>query len=75
MGSVVQIATASRLTTPEVSVLVDLIENKLDCMEIADRDDAFELRALQGALVKLMSMIGKSVSAPMLRTSKAVARC
>ena len=74
MGAVVQIITADRFTAPELSALVDLIENKLDWMEVTDREDASELRALQGAFVKLKAMMGKHVSAPTLRIAKAPGR-
>ena len=73
MGAVIQISD-NRFTAPELSALVDLIENKLDFMEVTDREDASELRALQGAFVKLKAMMGKHVSAPTLRIAKAPAR-
>ena len=74
MGTAVQITASNRLTAPELSALVDLIENKLDWMEVTDREDASELRALQGAFVKLMAMMGKHVSTPALRIAKGAVR-
>ena len=42
--------------------------------ETGNREDASELRALQGAFIKLKAMLGKHVSAPTLRIAKAPAR-
>ncbi len=39
-------------------MLVDLIENKLSCMQISDRDDAREVMMLQRALSELNGVNG-----------------
>lgn len=44
-----------------LGMLVDLIENKLSCMQISDRDDMREVMMLQRALGELSSENGSDV--------------
>lgn len=64
----------SQFTAEELGVLVDLLENKLDCMEVADLEDQLEFHAIQGALIKIAAMIGRKRPAPTLRLVKGPAR-
>ena len=71
MGAVARITTTtSQFTAQEIAVLVDLIENKLDDIEVIDHDDRVELRAMQGALAKLLGTMGKNAPVPALRLVK-----
>lgn len=53
-----------QLTNPAVQVLMDLLENKLSCMDVYDREDARELRTLERARAELLAFVGKPVPAP-----------
>jgi hypothetical protein len=44
------------LSRPTVETLIDLVEIKLGCIEIYDRDDARELRALEACRDELMAL-------------------
>lgn len=46
------------LTRQSVGALIDLIENKLSCMTVHDRDDLRERVSLQRALYELSSLSG-----------------
>ncbi len=46
------------LSRQSVGALMDLIENKLSCMSISDRDDLREKICLQRALTELSGMSG-----------------
>lgn len=43
------------LTSKSVETLIDLVENKLSCLEVWDREDARERKALEIALKELVS--------------------
>lgn len=44
------------LTSKSVETLVDLVENKLSCLEVWDREDARERKALEIALKELIAL-------------------
>ncbi len=44
------------LTNKSIETLVDLVENKLDCMEVSDREDARELARLEKCRRELLSL-------------------
>ena len=46
------------LTRQSIGALIDLIENKLSCMTVHDRDDLRERVSLQRALYELSSISG-----------------
>jgi hypothetical protein len=52
------VATAT-LSKQSLEALVDLVEIKLSCMEVWDRDDARELARLQQARVELLGLSGR----------------
>jgi hypothetical protein len=49
--------TVSRGT---VELLLDLVEIKLGCVEVHDREDRRELRALERARAELTALLGRS---------------
>ena len=53
------------LTSKSVETLIDLVEIKLSCLEVWDREDAKERRALDIALKELVAMgIGATRAVP-----------
>ncbi|MDJ0950995.1 MAG: hypothetical protein QNJ94_18950 [Alphaproteobacteria bacterium] len=51
------------LSTKSIETLVDLVDNKLDCMEVSDREDARELARLEKCrreLLELRANAGKT---------------
>jgi hypothetical protein len=46
------------LTSKSLETLVDLVENKLSCLEVWDREDAKERKTLESALKELVAMRG-----------------
>ena len=46
------------MTSKSVETLIDLVEIKLSCLEVWDREDARERRALEIALSELVAMRG-----------------
>ncbi|HTI87125.1 MAG TPA: hypothetical protein VL966_11015 [Alphaproteobacteria bacterium] len=46
------------MTSKSVETLIDLVEIKLSCLEVWDREDARERRALEIALKELVSLRG-----------------
>ena len=46
-----------------IELLIDLVEIKLGCVEIYDRDDARELRALERAKAELAALLGRKSAA------------
>lgn len=46
------------LTSKSVETLVDLVEIKLSCLEVWDREDARERKALEIALKELVALRG-----------------
>jgi hypothetical protein len=44
------------LTSKSVETLVDLVENKLSCLEVWDREDARERKTLEVALKELVAL-------------------
>ncbi|MFO1188836.1 MAG: hypothetical protein U1E97_04440 [Alphaproteobacteria bacterium] len=47
------------LSKRSAEMLVDLVEIKLGYLEVSDREDAREFKALQAALRELQSMLGR----------------
>lgn len=60
------------LSRPTVETLIDLVEIKLGCIEIYDRDDARELKALEACRDELMVLraSGALPKKAMLRPAK-----
>jgi hypothetical protein len=50
------------LSTQSVSAIIDLIENKLSCMSVNDRDDLRDKVMLQRALNELSALTGMTSS-------------
>ena len=46
-----------------IELLIDLVEIKLGCVEIYDREDARELRALERAKAELAALLGRKSAA------------
>ena len=44
------------MTSKSVETLIDLVENKLSCLEVWDREDARERRVLEVALSELVAL-------------------
>ncbi|MGE5539546.1 MAG: hypothetical protein ACM30I_13085 [Gemmatimonas sp.] len=51
------------MTSKSVETLIDLVEIKLSCLEVWDREDARERRALEIALHELIAMRGAKATA------------
>ena len=47
-----------------LDTLIDLVEIKLSCVEVYDRDDARELANLEHCLDELLAMAGRTRHAP-----------
>lgn len=60
MASLQKSPAVSRNT---IELLIDLVEIKLGCAEIYDRDDARELRALERAKAELSALVGRKPAA------------
>lgn len=60
------------LTERALETLIDLVENKLACLEVFDRDDARELTNLEHCLNELQTMAGRATAsrAPVLEFTK-----
>ena len=61
------------LSTRALETLIDLVENKLTCLEVFDREDARELSNLEHCLNELQGMAGQPTKAngtPVLNLSK-----
>jgi hypothetical protein len=54
-----------------LEMLLDLVEIKLGCIEIYDREDNRELRALERARGEIMSVLGRSSANPMMQMAAA----
>jgi hypothetical protein len=52
------------MTSKSVETLIDLVEIKLSCLEVWDREDARERKALETALDELVAMRAGSKRAP-----------
>ena len=51
------------ISTQSLDALIDLVEIRLSCMEVWDRDDARELNRLQQARGELLTLAGRGDSA------------
>ncbi|MSO77347.1 MAG: hypothetical protein EXQ87_10645 [Alphaproteobacteria bacterium] len=52
------------LSRGTVKLLIDLIEIKLGCIEVYDRDDMRDVRALERARAEMLSLLGRAVPEP-----------
>lgn len=52
------------LSRSSVETLIDLVEIKLSCVEVYDRDDSRELSNLQRCKAELMDLVGLGGKAP-----------
>jgi hypothetical protein len=52
------------LSRSTVETLIDLVEIKLSCVEVYDRDDSRELANLQRCKEELMDLVGLTHKAP-----------
>jgi hypothetical protein len=64
---------ANVLTKQSIETLIDLVEIKLGCMEIFDRDDRRAVRDLQGCLKELSRLSGRALIQHALPTPEALA--
>ena len=55
---------AAALSCGTADLLIDLIEIKIGCMAVWDREDARELKALEKARCELAAMLGRPVPQP-----------
>ncbi len=53
------------LSKRSLETLLDLVEIRLSCVEIWDRDDAREVKVLQAARKELLGLDGRSAAADM----------
>ena len=51
--------TGERLSRSSAEMLLDLVEIKLGCLEVWDRDDARELKTLARAREELAALLGR----------------
>lgn len=58
------------LSKRTVETLIDLVEIKLSCMEVFDREDAREQAALELAVKELSSLLPAKVKAPVVTLHK-----
>ena len=58
------------LSKRTVETLIDLVEIKLSCMEVFDREDAREQAALELAVKELSSLLPQKVKAPVVTLHK-----
>ncbi|MFN4089723.1 MAG: hypothetical protein ACK4QW_11875 [Alphaproteobacteria bacterium] len=56
--------SAAPLSRSTAELLIDLVEIKLGCMEVWDREDARELKALEKARAELAAMLGRPAPSP-----------
>jgi hypothetical protein len=52
------------MTSKSIETLIDLVENKLSCLEVWDREDARERKTLELALNDLVTMRTAAKRAP-----------
>ena len=64
---------ANTLSDQSIETLIDLVEIKLGCMEIFDRDDRRAVRDLEGCLKELSLLAGRPLNKPALPSPKALA--
>ena len=64
---------AQTLSKQSIETLIDLVEIKLGCMEIFDRDDRRAVRDLQGCLKELSQLSGRQIARPSLPSPEALA--
>lgn len=60
----VSLQKTAALSRSTADLLMDLVEIKLGCMEVWDREDARELKALEKARVELAAMLGRPAPQP-----------
>ncbi|MEM6902339.1 MAG: hypothetical protein AAF556_03775 [Pseudomonadota bacterium] len=53
MGTLIKQSTPPAFSRQTLETLIDLIDNKLTCMEVVDRDDQRELTRLQATMSEL----------------------
>ena len=58
------------LSKRTVETLIDLVEIKLSCMEVFDREDAREQAALELAVKELSSLLPQKTKAPVVTLHK-----
>ena len=63
----------NNLSKQSIETLIDLVEIKLGCMEIFDRDDRRAVRDLQGCLKELSTLAGRPRIQAALPTPEALA--
>lgn len=73
MAGALQTSNGS-LNRSTAELLIDLVEIKLGCMEVWDREDARELKALEKARCELAALLGRPAPAPMAVMPAARAR-
>jgi hypothetical protein len=64
---------ANTLSKQSIETLIDLVEIKLGCMEIFDRDDRRAVRELQGCLKELSRLAGRPLPKPSLPSPESLA--
>lgn len=58
------------LSKRTIETLIDLVEIKLSCMEVFDREDAREQAALELAVKELSSLLPQKAKAPVVTLHK-----
>jgi hypothetical protein len=59
MGNIMALKSKSTLTSNSIETLIDLVEIKLSCIEIMDRDDARTVKSLEQCRGDLYALLGK----------------
>ena len=59
MATAVQPVSKTPVTRQTIELLLDLVEIKLGCVEVYDREDAREFKALERARLELNGLLGR----------------
>ncbi len=74
MGTAIQTASKTSVTRQTIELLIDLVEIKLGCVEVYDREDARELKALERARLELNGLLGRKPVGALPMPAAAMAR-
>ena len=70
-ASLAQKPVAPALSRSSVEMLLDLVEIRLGCVEVYDREDRRELRALERARAELSALLGRKAPTVPAQTGRA----
>jgi hypothetical protein len=69
-GATFKEVTVSRLSPRSVETLIDLVEIKLSCLDVQDREDREELKVLQRSLSELQEYRRQELAAHRQATNR-----